>query len=371
MRGPADLFQRELLIFVGKGGVGKTTTSAAVALRLAKEGRRTLLVTVDPAKRLKDALGVDVGHRLKEVKPNLHAMMLDPEKVIDEYLRENYPDQDMTQSPFYKYISNYMPGINELLAIGKLIEFRQEKHFDTIVIDTAPTGHALSFLTTPLKVRDLFRENALLRWTIRGYSFYQKFAKGGRALGKVFGGKKGADAPNIDIEKLFRDITQHVGAIQELMADPSKTNLIVVTLPEKLPVEESIELHRYISKELKIHIGYIVVNKVQPDVLLGLTKDVDKLAKDPESQRRASEALAAHDFDKSLIPALLKSAEFNQIRREMNLQHIEDLTKRLPSVTQIHLPLHRRDIAGLERLELFEAEFFKGLERVAPLPRAR
>ena len=360
-----------MLIFVGKGGVGKTTTSAAVALRLAKEGRRTLLVTVDPAKRLKDSLGVDVGHRLKEVRPRLHAMMLDPEKVIDEYLRENYPDQDMTKSPFYKYISNYMPGINELLAIGKLIEFRQEKNFDTIVIDTAPTGHALSFLTTPLKVRDLFRENALLRWTIRGYSLYQKFAKGGRALGKVFGGKKDMpDAPDIDIEKLFSDISNHVGSIQELMADHQRTNLCIVTLPEKLPVEESIELYNYITKELKIRIGYVVVNKVQPDTLMGLHKDVTRLHKDHEAQRDAGEHLASRGFDKGLVPALIKSAEFNQIRREMNLAHIEDLTKRLPHVTQVQLPLHRRDIAGLERLELFETEFFKSLDAATPLTKA-
>jgi len=67
---------------------------------------------------------------------------------------------------------------------------------------------------------------------------------------------------------------------------------------------------------------------------------------------------------------LIKSAEFNQIRREMNLAHIEDLTKRLPHVTQVQLPLHRRDIAGLERLELFETEFFKSLDAATPLTKA-
>jgi arsenite-transporting ATPase len=352
---------------VGKGGVGKTTTSAAVAMRLAREGRRTLLVTIDPAKRLKDSLGVDVGHRLKEVRPRLSAMMLDPEKVIEEYLRENYPDTDLTQHPFYKYLSNYMPGINEVLAIGKLIEFRQEKHFDTIVIDTAPTGHALSFLTTPLKVRDLFRENLLLRWAIRGYTLYQKLSKGGRALGKLIKGAKDIPvAPDVDFEDLFAKVSEHVGSIQDLLSDPKRTNLCIVTLPEKMPIEETLDLHKYITKELGIRVGYVIVNKVQPDVLEGLQGPAARLQTDTDAQRALEEALARSKYPKELVPALLRSAEFNEVRRLMNREHIDDLSRRLPSVTQIHLPLHRRDIAGLERLELFETEFFRSLERAVP-----
>lgn len=367
---PADLFERELLVFVGKGGVGKTTTSAAVAIRLAREGRRTLLVTIDPAKRLKDSLGVDVGHRIKQVRSNLSAMMLDPERVIDEYLRENYPDQDLTRHPMYKYLSNYMPGINEILAIGKLIEFRNEKNFDVIVVDTAPTGHALSFLTTPMKVRDLFRENALLRWAIRGYSLYQKFSKGGRALGKVFGKKGQPDAPDVDFEKLFADISAHVGTIQDLLADHKRTTLCIVTVPEKMPVEETLDLHKYITAELKIRIGYVIVNKVQPDVLQGMQEAHARLQKDEATQAALKKELKAHRYPEALGDALLGSAEFNEVRRLMNAENIDDLRKRLPKVRQVQLPLHRRDIAGLERLEMFETEFFRSLEAL-PAPDER
>lgn len=370
---PGDLLRRELLVFVGKGGVGKTTTSSAVALRLARRGRRTLLVTVDPARRLKDALGVEVTHRLREVRPNLFAMMLDPERVIEEFLRENYPDANLTEHPFYKYVSNYLPGVNELLAIGKLIEFRREKHFDTIVVDTAPTGHALSFLTTPMKVRDLFRENKLLMWAIRGYSLYQKFSKGGRALGRLLkGGRKpkGETPPDIDFEALFKTISEHVGSIQELLSDHARTTLCIVTLPERLPVEETMDLHQYISKQLGIRIGYVIINKVQPDVLGGLERHVNRLRDDTESQRVAAEALSARGYDKGLVPALLKSADFTTIRREMNREHIDALAARLPKVRRVELPLHRRDIAGLERLELLEAEFFAALEQGGGPPSA-
>lgn len=365
MEGPADLFDRELLVFVGKGGVGKTTTSAAVALRLASQGRRTLLVTVDPAKRLADALGVPVGHRVTRIRPNLEALMLDPVKVIDEYLRENYPDEDLTRHPFYKYLSNYMPGINEVLAIGKLVEFRQEKNFDTIVVDTAPTGHALSFLTTPLKVRDLFQENALLRWAIKGYSLYQKISKSGRVLGKFISRSKDMpDAPDVDFEKLFKDISQHVGTIQDLLSDPKRTTLVIVTLPEKLPVEETMDLHQYIHKELKIRVGYVVVNRVQPDAVAGMTKDLQRLERDTESQRAAGEFLAQRGYPKGLLPALVGSADFDDVRRRLNLQHIEELEKRLPQVTKIRIPLHREEVSGLDGLAVFEEEFFKSLARV-------
>jgi TRC40/GET3/ArsA family transport-energizing ATPase len=365
MAGPADLFDRELLVFVGKGGVGKTTTSAAVALRLAREGRKTLLVTVDPAKRLADALGIEIGHRLTKIKPNLHAMMLDPEKVIEEYLRENYPDENLIDHPFYKYVSNYMPGINEILAIGKLIEFRQEKDFDTIVIDTAPTGHALSFLTTPLKVRDLFQENTLLRWAIKGYGLYQKFSKGGRALGKIFksGTKDLPEAPDVDFEKLFGQISQHVGSIQELLSDHERTTLVIVTLAEKLPIEETADLHEYIHKQLKIKIGYIAVNRVQPDVFGEMDKDLKRLSKDHEAQRDIGNHLSQRGYNKSLFAALMTSAEFDEVRRQLNLDNIALLQKKLPGVPKILLPLHKEEVSGLKGLELFEEEFFKSLAR--------
>lgn len=365
MRGPADLFEREMLVFVGKGGVGKTTTSSAVALRLAKEGRRTLLVTVDPAKRLKDALGVPVGHRPKEVAKNLHAMMLDPEKVIDDYLRERAPDQNLTEHPMYKYISNYMPGINEMLAIGQLIEFRREKDFDTIVIDTAPTGHALSFLTTPLAVRDLFRENSLLKWAIRGYTIYQKFARSGRALGGLFGKKDEIpEAPDIDFQELFNEISERVGEIQELLADHGRTTLTIVTLPEKLPVEETIDLHEYITGKLDIHVGYVVVNKVQPDALKGNSVEFEKLRKDKAVRAALADALDEAGYPRDLERALVDSTEFNEVRRAMNVERIAELAERLPSVPRILLPLHRRDISGMDRLGDFEVEFFRSLDRL-------
>jgi TRC40/GET3/ArsA family transport-energizing ATPase len=362
MRRPQDLYEREMLIFVGKGGVGKTTTSSAVALSLAATGRRTLLVTVDPAKRLKDALGIEIGHNPKEVRPQLWAMMLDPEKVIEEYLRESQPDRNLTQHPMYRYITNYMPGINELIAIGKLLEFRKEKDFDTIVIDTAPTGHALSFLTTPMAVRDIFKENTLLKWAVRGYTLYRRVAKSGRLLVGLFGDKeKIPEAPDIDFEELFDKISRDVGEIHALLADHERTTLSIVTLPEKLPIEETVDLHRVITERLGIHVGYIIVNKMQPDALGDMTTAFDRLRTDEATKKALAEALKSRDYPPGLLARLLDASEFGEIRRAMNVDHLADLARRLADVPRILIPLHRKDVSGIPALEAFAEEFHAGL----------
>jgi arsenite-transporting ATPase len=359
---PKDLADREVLVFVGKGGVGKTTTSSAVAMQLAEQGRRTLLVTVDPAKRLKDALGTEIGHRPEKIRPKLWAMMLDPEKVIEEFVREHAPDRNLADHPMYKYISNYMPGINEMLAIGKLIEFRQEKDFDTIVIDTAPTGHALSFLSSPMAIRDVFQENLLLRWALRGYGIYQRVAKSGRMLSGLLGGKENIpEAPDIDLEELFDQISAQVGEIHALLSDHERTTLVIVTLPEKLPVEETIDLHTYVTERLSMHVGYVVVNKVQPDALGPVTQDFDRFREDAKTRSQVTAALEGGGYPRALEKSLVESTEFNAVRRAMNIAHIQDLAARLPQVPRILLPLHRRDISGLERLAGFQAEFIRAL----------
>ncbi len=284
---------RELLIFSGKGGVGKTTTSAVAALAAAQAGRRTLLVTIDPARRLGDALGVPVGHRVKPVRGKLHAMMLDSEKVLGETLRLHYPGHDLTKHPFYKYISNYMPGLNEVMAIGQLSQLRRERDFETIVVDTPPTGDALSFLTTPMKVRDLLRENLFVRAAVRGYGLVQTLSRGGRAIKGLLGGKEEIPpVPELDFEKLLRDLGQHVGEIHELLQDPQRTALMLVTNPERLAIAETLELHHYITNTLRIQVPALVVNKVAPDALGATAKAFDRFLVDADARQAVAATLS-------------------------------------------------------------------------------
>lgn len=354
-----DLAGKRLVIVAGKGGVGKTTTSAAVALRLAQEGRRTLLVTVDPARRLEDSLGVPVGAAPTAVQPGLEAMMLDPAALLKEHLEERLPQARVAEHPLFRYVTNYLPGLNELMAIGKLNDLRREGAYDCIVVDTAPTGHALSFLAAPQGIRDLLREGSLLRWAVRGYAVWQRMAGAAGRVGNVFRkeGERRPPPPDIDFERVFAEIRQEAERIQAFLSDPKHAGLLLVTLPERLPVEETCDLHAAVG-DLGFAVHGIVVNKVQPDPLRGHAGRFAALRKARARRAFVARAAAGTGDEPALLEALLEAAEFGQVRRQMNLAYVAELRARLPALPMVVLPLFRQDVQGMERLREFGAALF-------------
>lgn len=356
-----DLAAKRLIIVAGKGGVGKTTCSSAIALHLAKQGRKTLLVTVDPAKRLEDSLGIPIGHKETPVQPHLAAMMLDPEKVIREHLARELPNVKVAEHPMFRYVTNYLPGLNELMAIGKLNDLRRDGTFDAIVVDTAPTGHALSFLSAPKAIQELMSEKSLLKWAIRGYGVWQKLQATARGATNLF--KKKADQeeapPDIDFERIFADIEEEAQKIRAFLTDPQHSALVLVTLPEKLPVEETADLHAVVTKDLGMTVAGIVVNKMQPDALAGVQGEFDGVAKDAAARKQFVAAAAkATGKPAPLVEAMVAATEFSEVRRAMNLGHLAELQHKLPGIPLAVVPLFRQDVQGLKRLgELRQALF--------------
>lgn len=355
------LSEKRLIIVAGKGGVGKTTTSSAIALRLAKEGRKTLLVTVDPAKRLEDSLGIEIGFKERPIQPNLTAMMLDPEAVIREHLEREIPEAKITDHPLFRYVTQYLPGLNELMAIGKLNDLRRAGTYDAIVVDTAPTGHALSFLKAPSAIRELMSEKSLLKWAMRGYTVWQKVSGTMKQAGNLF--KKKQDRkegpPDIDFERIFADIQNEADAIRGFLTDPDHSAFVVVCLPEKLPVEETVDIARVTKEELGMRIHTVVVNKVQPDAFGDGLEAFEAIVQDPDRRKAFAAATAkAGDVPKDLVDAMLDAAEFGNLRRAMNLAYIEELAERLPRVPLGMVPLFKHDVNGLKRLHAFEAALF-------------
>ena len=345
-----ELLQKRLLIVVGKGGVGKTTCSAALALLAAKAGRKTLLVTVDPAKRLEDSLGVPVGFTETAIQPNLTAMMLDPEVVIREHLQREVPQAAVTEHPLFRYVTSYMPGLNELMAIGKLNDFRRANKYELIVVDTAPTGHALSFLSAPKAIAELMGERSLLKWAVRGYMVLQKLSAAARNVGNVFKRKddKQEPLPDIDFERIFQGIQDEAERIQAFLSDPKDAALVVVTLPEKLPVEETVDLHDVLRDKLHMRVQTIVINKVQPavhadPVAFQALLDDDKFLE------------TALGYDAQLVRGLVDAARFHVVRRAMNLRHIDELHRRLPDLPCLTVGLMEEDVQGLRSLQQFGA----------------
>ncbi len=400
------LNEKGLIIFAGKGGVGKTTCSAALALQFAAQGRKTLLVTVDPAMRLEDSLGVPLDSRETLVVENLWASMLDPEEIIRDKLKDYAEGERVMDHPLFRYVSNYLPGLNELMAIGKLNELRHDAEYDTVVVDTAPTGHALSFLSAPRAIQEIMSEKSLLRWAMRGYTFWLKVNKASRGISRFFGsrpdeaprssshseaarksrGDTGPTAPDeaegeededddqkewrstedIDIEAVFQKLAREAEEIQAMLTDSERTALNIVTLPEKLPVEETVDLYDRAVKDLGITLGIIVVNKVQPDTLGPLHERFAGFLQDNDTQRQLAKTLEELGHPGALLEAMCQATQFSDRRLKMNLAHIDELTRRLPEAQQVLIPLFKEDIAGLDALNRFRAAMYRSTAETVP-----
>jgi anion-transporting ArsA/GET3 family ATPase len=165
------LLNQRLVVCVGCGGVGKTTTAAALALAAALRGRRAAVITVDPARRLKDALGLAVldtqPHRiaLRNGAGTLDAMALDTKRTFDALIARVAPSEQIAQrilaNRLYQQLSNELGGSTEYMAMEKLYELLHLGTYDLIVVDTAPSAHARDLLRAPLKLIELFASNAV------------------------------------------------------------------------------------------------------------------------------------------------------------------------------------------------------------------
>ena len=363
--GLQDLADRKLVIYAGKGGVGKTTCSAATALWLSEHGRRVLVVTVDPAKRLKDSLGLDVGFTETPVTEHLSAMMLDPRTVVQEYVRKYAPEryEEVINHDLFKYVSEHMPGLNELLAIGKLADLREQNSYDIIVVDTAPSGHALNFLSAPRYIKELFEEQSLVTLALKTYKLYAGLRKAGAGILGMLKIKVDDKTLDIDFEALFKAIAAEAERINQMLMDPA-TALNVVTIPEKLPVEESIELLGKVE-ELGIHVGVVIVNKVQPDELGDLRDDFLRLNEDEETKEDLKAVVQKSGYNPRLMKRVVSTVEFSDLRRQMNLQYIRELRAR-SRVPIVEVPLSKRDVEGLQALHEFGAHLFAGVVHGPP-----
>ena len=162
-----------VIIVCGAGGVGKTTTSAALAIRLAEAGQRVAVLTIDPARRLADALGIAaLGNTASAVPVNagsLDALMLDAKETFDGIVRNNAPSAQIRdrilKNHYYRFVSSRLPGVHEYMAMERLLELVDSKQYDVVVLDTPPTRHALDFLSAPDRMAGLMDEG-VMRWLV-------------------------------------------------------------------------------------------------------------------------------------------------------------------------------------------------------------
>ena len=230
--GPAPaLLDRRLLFFTGKGGVGKSTVTAATALLAAEHGKRVLLVEVDAKNNLTALFEhAPVGFEPRQVHPGVYAMQMDTEASLREYLKVQAKvpvfGRIGPMARAFDFVATAAPGVKEILTVGKVCwELRESlagrADWDLIVVDAAATGHVISQLDAPRAIQELVQVGPIRNQT---------------------------------------------GWMVDLLSDPSLTALNVVTSPEEMPVNETIELVATARRELDVPLGVVIVNRVLPEL---------------------------------------------------------------------------------------------------------
>ena len=275
-----DLIARkEVVICAGSGGVGKTTTSAAIAVGMAERGKTAAVLTIDPAKRLANSLGLtELGNEEKQVELDapgeLWAMMLDAKRTFDELIDTHAPDEQardaVLNNPIYRQLSNAVAGSQEYMAMEKLHELHQEGRYDVLVLDTPPTRNALDFLDAPRRLArfidsrslSFFRASTKLGFGILGRGSSMLFSVMKRATG-VDLLQDLADFFNAfgDMADGFRERAERVNA---LIGD-SRTTFLLVTSPRAASIEEAAYFHRKLRNE-DLPFGGVIVNRMREPV---------------------------------------------------------------------------------------------------------
>jgi anion-transporting ArsA/GET3 family ATPase len=288
MGGVADLLSdKRVCICAGSGGVGKTTTSAAIAAGMAARGKKVAVLTIDPAKRLADSLGLpELGNEERQVDPalfaeagvdvgegELWAMMLDSKQTFDEVVRNHAPDAETRErilgNRIYQQLSGALAGSQEYMAMEKLFEIWAEDRYDLLVLDTPPSRNALDFLDAPRRLTQ-FIEGRSLQVFLRPTGFATKVIGGGTSM--VLSVLKRITGMDLiaDLQEFFQAFSGMVGGFQErakrvneLLADEQSTFLVVCG-PQGEPISEAVYFHRKLV-EAKLPFGGVIVNKVHFD----------------------------------------------------------------------------------------------------------
>jgi anion-transporting ArsA/GET3 family ATPase len=278
--------KRGVLICCGSGGVGKTTTAAVLAVEGARMGRRACVVTIDPAKRLADALGLD--HLSDEPSAidrarwdadgdapsggSLSALMLDTKSTFDRLVTTNAETEEQAQrildNRFYRNVSGALGGTQEYMAMEKLFELHDSGTFDLIVVDTPPTRHALDFLDAPRRLTRLL-DNRIFRLLMMPTRAYLRVASVAvqaflRTVAKVVGSEVIEDVVAFfrAFEGMEEGFRQRALAVEQLLGDPA-TGFVLVTSPRRDALEEAAFFaDRLVQRGQEVEA--LVVNRVHP-----------------------------------------------------------------------------------------------------------
>jgi anion-transporting ArsA/GET3 family ATPase len=366
---------KEIVIVCGSGGVGKTTTAAATAAMAAvKQGGKVLVLTVDPARRLANALGLaEFGNVEKQVpqeafrqagyhpRGELWAAMLDTKQSWDDLVRRHAPDPQtaarILENPLYQNISGRFVQSHEYIAMERLYELHSEGSFDLIVVDTPPTRNAVDFLEAPERMAEFF-SSRLLRMLIIPYRsrvvnfasrpFYQ-------VADRILGSQFLQDIAEFFMlfQTMYDGFVQRSRAVTRLLHD-RRTTFAVVTTLQAAPVNEA-EFFIDVLRDKKFHLGALVLNKVLPAYFLdeGAAVRAERLC--DSSGEIAAKAAAATGEDPAMVERVLRETAESFLNFQVVAQREATQRQELGASPEVvaAVPYFETDIydlAGLLRL---------------------
>ena len=320
---------RKVLLVGGKGGVGKTTVSSALAILAARQGKRVLIVSTDPAHSLADAFGTNIGDNITTIKDGVDALEIDPDKEVKTHIqRVTQQMKRFTKPELFPEIERQMrlsqqsPGAQEAALLERICQIieQAERDYGLLIFDTAPTGHTLRLLTLP---------EAMAAWT-QGMLRSQHRSEEFEGVLKHLAPKAGKDVANPMAnpdEHATEGMTDRTKAITEqllerqrlfqrtrrLLQDPDYTGILFVLTPERLPIQETERALEALAKE-KLPIAGVIINRILPD-------DAD--------------------------------GEFLAKRRVQQQSYLEEIDQRFKHWPNHRLPLLTEDPQGLVALESF------------------
>jgi anion-transporting ArsA/GET3 family ATPase len=300
----SDLLSRRVVILTGKGGVGKSTNAAVLALIGAQMGKRVLVIEVDAKGNVPDFFDSPrVGFRFRKLHKNIYGLSMDLKESMQEYLASMLKVPKFSLRPlesFLEYTSGAIPGLKEVLVTGKI--YFEEKartatgdyRWDLIVVDGAPTGHVVSQLAAARNLVRLMRAGP---------------------------------------------IREQAGRVADMLADPNRTALVLVTIPEEMPVNETIDLAKRFADDTDIRPQALILNQFQPEMVPKDRVDDFKAL----VGAGANKFLAAHPEGEPLLEA----GEMYLEARD-RATHLGDLVRRslkLPAVTLPYIFERRHGLA--------------------------
>ena len=317
---------RSILFVGGKGGVGKSTTAASLAVHLADSGEQILLVSTDPAHSLGDLFGAAVGDQKREIIPGLHALEIDPREEVERYLaRVKSTMRHYVQPTMYSEIerqielTRHSPGSEEAALMDRVTTLMQEgaTSHDRIIFDTAPTGHTLRLLALP---------EIMAAWTTGLLKSRERSDSLGKAVDRLRGREQASgdelawfddakeevtDERTQKIQEVLLERQRRFSKARRLLLDPKSTAFILVLIPEKLPVLESVKTLA-VLKEHKVPVAGMVVNRTLPN----------------------NQALG----------------EFLESRRSQEAEYLQQIEKAFSKLPRVQIPLLSRDVQGIDAL---------------------